>query len=532
MIAQNKLMDPALLTTVLIVIIGSIFTAQMVNKPLSDWGNYYYGSHFLLEGKFNKDVYEPYKFNIMVRQQGETDIFLNYTPIPPFTALFYIPFQFTSSLNSKIIFCVLSILLFAVAVYRFTRFLGVNSYWVLAVPVILIMPLRGNIFFGQTYLLIIAMLMEGYISYQTDKKLLAGLLWGAAILLKLFPGIILLYLLFKKDYKMLGITFAIMAGLSVITAAGTGFGLNIEYFTHIMPRMLNNEINDTYAPSYQSALVLLNKIFVYDKLLNPGGTMNSPVLFKILNTLYSLTVLYICAMFTIKKNDGVNKFHDLLKFSLWILAGLMVTGYGSGYSLLLLIFIAIASVIHFREKKLLLIVILGSIFTISAFPVHWFFKYSLFFQFPRLYLFISFFVLTLIAFKIKHSLKYFYIVPILAVIIGYLNAPPLNNNDEYVFDKEEALLIYDYGELNGKLMIKFIDQNGRNEKELEHHAALNAGSGAEIKNNQLYYKGRQLTFTDDNKLNPQLNNNKEIYYLSDKNRGAGFYTLRKLKIPD
>jgi hypothetical protein len=525
MIPKNKFINPNILLAVIIVIIGVVFTAQMVNKPLSDWGNYYYGSNLLLKSEFNKDVYEPYKFNLLIRQQGETEIFLNYTPIPPFTALFYTPFQFTSSLNAKIIFCLLSALLFAIAVYRFTKFLGVSSYWLLIIPVALILPMRANIFFGQTYLLIIAMLMEGYISYQTDKKLLAGLLWSIAILLKLFPGIILLYLLFRKDFKMLGITLGFMSVLSVITAAVTGFGLNIEYFTEIMPRMLNNEINDTYAPSYQSMLVLLNKIFVYDKLLNPAGAINNPFLFKTLNTLYSLTILYICAMFTIKKEGD-----DFLKFSLWILAGLMITGYGSAYSLLLLIFIVLASVEHLREKTLALVLILGFIFAVSSIPVHMFSKFSVLMQFPRLYLFIIFFILILLVYKIKPNLKYAYAVPLLAVIIGYLNSPPYNDSNEYVLDKEEALLIYDYSQSNGRLMIKFIDQNGRNEKELEYPVRFIDTAGVELKNNQVYYNKKQLTFTRDKKLNPMVTNKNEIYYLSDKNRGAGFYTLRKLPV--
>ncbi len=527
MVSQNKIINPNVLLAVIIVIIGIVFTMQMVNKPLSDWGNYYYGSNLLLEGKFNKDVYEAYKFNLLIREHGETDIFLNYTPIPSFTALFYIPFQFTSSVNAKIIFCLLSTLLFAIAVYRFTKFLQIDSYWLLVIPFILVLPMRSNIFFGQTYLLIIAMLMEGYISYQTDKKFLAGLLWGAAILLKLFPGIILLYLLFKKDYKMLGVTIGIMAVLSIITVAVTGFGLNVEYFTQIMPRMLNNEINDTYAPSYQSMLVLLNKIFVYDKLLNPAGTMNNPLVFKILNSLYSLIVLYICAMFTIKKDTD-----DYLKFSLWLLAGLMITGYGSGYSLLLLVFIALASVKHLKEKRFAQIIVLGFIFAISSIPVHMFSKFSLLMQFPRLYLFIAFFIVILIIYKIKPPFKYIYAVPLLAVVIGFLSAPQFNESAEYVLDKEEALLIYDYGKSNGKLMIKFIDQNGKNEKELEHGADFTPNAEVTLQNNQVFYKGRQLTFTKDIKLKPMLNNTNEIYYLSDKNRGVGFYTLRKIILPN
>lgn len=518
-----KIKNPGLLSAVLFAIIGFIFTYQTVNKPLSDWGNYYYGSRFLIDGKFTEDIYEPYKFNLMVREEGETDIFLNYTPIPPFTALFYTPMQFTNSVTAKIIFSIISVITFAVSFYRFTSYFKISSFWLILIPVIFIFPVRNNIFFGQTYLLIMAMLMEGFAAYAKDRKFTAGFLWSIAILLKLFPGIILLFLLFKKDYRQLGITIAIIGIISLVTAAITGFGLNIEYFTQIMPRMLNNEINDTYASAYQSMHVLLNKVFIYDKLLNPAGAMNNPLLFKIFGYFFSFTALYVCAVFTLDKER-----EDILKFSIWLLAGLLITGYGSSYSLLLMLFIVLASVSKFKKNVILLFLVFGLVLAITSVPIHLLAGLNVFMQFPRLYLIIAFFILIIPAFKIKPKLKYIYIVPVFAVIMGYLNKPEFNENSEYVFDKEEALLIYDFSESNGKLKIKFIDQNGRNEKELNKEIKFTDTEKTGIINNQVFYNGKQMTFSNGNKLKPMLADDGSIYYLSDKNRGVGFYTLRKL----
>lgn len=515
-----------IISSVMFVVLGTVFIIQMTGKPLSDWGNYYYGSRFLAEGKFGNDVYEPYKFNLMVREAGETDIFLNYTPIPPFTALFYLPLQFTDSITAKIIFSILSVLVFAASFYRLTKLLGISSYWLLLVPVLFIFPYRNNIFFGQTYLLIISMLAEGFIAYKNDKSILAGFLWSIAILLKLFPGILLLFLLFKKDYKQLGITVLFIAVFSLVTAAVTGFGLNIDYFTQIMPRMLNNEINDPYASTYQSMPVLLNKIFIYDKLLNPNGTINNPLLFKIFSYMFSLSVIYVAAVYTVKK-DG----DDYIKFSLWLLCGLLITGYGSSYSLLLIIFIVMAVLNKSDSRILAAGIVFAFVFAINSVPVHLFGKMTLLLQFPRLYMMIVFFILIMMLLKIKPGYKYFIAVPILALLLGYLNRPEYNNSSEYVLDKEEALLIYDFGESNGKLKIFFIDQNGRNEKELKKEVSF-LNSDAALKDNQVYLNGNQITFSNDMKLKPVLSSQKEIYYLSDKNRGAGFYTLRRIILRD
>ena len=53
----------------------------------------------------------------------------------------------------------------------------------------------------------------------------------------------------------------------------------------------------------------------------------------------------------------------------------------------------------------------------------------------------------------------------------------------------------------------------------------------ELKNNQVFYNNRQLTFDKSNKLKPMLIDDKFILYLSDYDRGIGFYTLRKITLP-
>jgi hypothetical protein len=51
----------------------------------------------------------------------------------------------------------------------------------------------------------------------------------------------------------------------------------------------------------------------------------------------------------------------------------------------------------------------------------------------------------------------------------------------------------------------------------------------ELKDNQIWYKGKQITNSPDRKAKPVLINGKDIFYLSDKDRGFDFYTLRKIR---
>lgn len=59
--------------------------------------------------------------------------------------------------------------------------------------------------------------------------------------------------------------------------------------------------------------------------------------------------------------------------------------------------------------------------------------------------------------------------------------------------------------------------------------SVNAQNG-EISDNQVYYQNEQLTFDHSNKQKSIIINGNEIVFLSDKNRGIGFYELRKIEV--
>ncbi len=59
-----------------IVLLGLVL--HSINKPIGDFGNYYYASTFLLHGQFGDWVYDPSLFNLRIFELGQRDFFLNY----------------------------------------------------------------------------------------------------------------------------------------------------------------------------------------------------------------------------------------------------------------------------------------------------------------------------------------------------------------------------------------------------------------------------------------------------------------------
>jgi len=92
--------------------------------------------------------------------------------------------------------------------------------------------------------------------------------------------------------------------------------------------------------------------------------------------------------------------------------------------------------------------------------------------------------------------------------------------------------MYDYEIRDGKLLCRYWSNAGTREEQIDIPGVVNQqGNELNVEHNQVYYKEVEITHTPDHKLKPMLINGDTVIYLSDKNRGVGMYTLRKLKLP-
>ena len=148
-------------------------------------------------------------------------------------------------------------------------------------PVTVLVPFAYNILFGQAYLLVLGLMMGGFISESKNKLLPASLYYSVAIVLKISPAILLVYLLVRKKYRLLLYTSLDSMVLFLSAIPFTGMSFLQEYIFSFIPRMVQNEINNPYAGNYQSVTVLMRTLFVPDQLLNPHAPFNAPFIFSI-----------------------------------------------------------------------------------------------------------------------------------------------------------------------------------------------------------------------------------------------------------
>lgn len=497
------------------------FINKAAGAPFSDFGGYYFGSQELLRGNY-QHVYDTYSLNALIAQKGYPGVFVCYAPFPPFTSIVFAPFLLLPIAVAKIVFNIFSTAVFVFTLTRAIKFFSIPNWVTWLIPVLFFIPLRNNIFFGQAYLLLFVLLIEGYMAYKKGRMVLAALLWSVAIVFKLFPLVILFFLVVKKQYKQALYCLAGCMLLGIVSVLVNGFAVWQYYGFTIFPRATSGDLNAGYTFLFQSACMLLKNLFVYDAVQNPHAWFNSQAVFIISMVLYKAALLAGCVGITLNK-----KATDVIAFAGWVTASLLLSPNGSTYSLILLLFPLLALC---NSKQIYLYVAMALLFFINTIPVQALANWPLLLKFPRLYLLLVLFLLLVIDAGVRFQPK-----PLIAFFIVLLlaEAPKLfaqKENSAYLLPNDLPL-VYAYAIKDNRLVYYYWDEKGSNETVTGYAVQQYSTGDLEIKNNQLYFKGKQLTSTPDRKQQAMLVNGRHIIYLSDQNRGFGFYALRQLSLP-
>jgi hypothetical protein len=488
-----------------------------------DFSNSYFGAYFFLNGEFDLQIFDPLTFNQKIYHEGFKNIFASYNPNPPFTALFFAPLALLPLTVSKFIFNLICCALFILSAHRLTKFLNVEAGMLfLLIPIIFFIPLRNEILFGQTYFLLFFFLTEGFLAIERGNKIIGAWLWAFAILLKVFPVIVFLFLLLKKDWKSIT-ALSLICIVSLAAAISIqGFDVWHYYFIQVLPKNGKGEISSAYMINYQSAHMFFKHAFLQNNDLNPNPFVNSNFLFLTSQIIFKSFVLGICTMAVLNKDR-------LLSFGMLLLGAILLSPYGSTYSNILLIVLMLATYKCVERKNFWIVCLL--LFLISNLPLALFTFLPRVLQFPRLLLYSA-----LMLFIFFTTDRNFFQWKLVLMFVSLFYIPvlfmrePSKDQSRLIFKDENQSLIFDYGIKNHFIYYNYWNENGSNEHQTKLKTDNLSQTDVELRNNQIFFKGRQLTSTPDNKMKPMLLEHHSIIYLSDKDRGIGFYNLRMITL--
>lgn len=490
------------------LLLGIFFIIKYYNAPIGDFGNYYYASWFLKQGNWGLWIYEPYQFNLAIYDLGQRNFFLNYAPVPPLSALLYLPFTFFSITKAKLIWNSIMLLLLVWSLRRLYNYSKVDVRLLLLLPLLVFVPLQNNIKEGQSYVLLFFLLVEGFIQYTKKNVGFMALCWGLSIHLKISPAFVLFFLFFQKDIKSISLVLFNIVLLTIISLPLIGFDVWHNYILKILPRLYNGEINNTYAYNYQSFQVMLKTIFVPDVLHNANAKFNNILLYVQLLTCFKIFIYGLGILFSWSTNSTAQK------FSIWLVISLLVSGYGNSFSLVLLLI----PLFNFSNRWALtdyrFILILGLIIMIANMPIGALKDLNIPLKFLRFWVLLALFIFILYSSKVKVKWYYFTVLLLPFVVIQRVAF----NAQNYVLSKDEAFLIYDFKLMPRAIQISYFDVKGPAVKIVPSQLVANKTQYFHVHSNL----GTHVSYC---KFNDSL-----MIYLSDENRGVGFNTLRIKKI--
>jgi len=164
-------------------------------------------------------------------------------------------------------------LAFAVAALLVGRWIGgaAGRRALLLFPLVWLAPATNfNLQYGQAHLLVIVTMVLGMLAVERGRNALGGALLAAAVLAKLFPGLLLLMLVVQRRWRALAWTVAMGVGIVGLSLAVLGTQPWIAFFENHLPRLADGtafafdkawpELRTVLVSGNQSPLGLVEKL--------------------------------------------------------------------------------------------------------------------------------------------------------------------------------------------------------------------------------------------------------------------------------
>ena len=160
---------------------------------------------------------------------------------PPFNAILFSPFAFLSYRNAFMVLNIISLILLFLINKLVVKGLELNKEWFLNLTCFSLLwyPVFYCLGTGQSSMIIAACLIGGWFCLRLKKEYVAGLLFAIATLMKLFPGLVLLYLLISKNWRAFFATVSFIVLGLFLTAFIVGFDDIRTYSITMIGRFAN-----------------------------------------------------------------------------------------------------------------------------------------------------------------------------------------------------------------------------------------------------------------------------------------------------
>lgn len=283
--------------------------APAVSRIDTDFPNYLTAAKIVADGGPTERLYDDAWFQEQIRRYatGEPKIG-KFAPFPPPTALLLLPLARLQPLNALRVMTGISLLCLVWSVILLSRLMG-RSLAEAGCLVLLSGYATYNVLkFGQPYVLVSLSCILGYCAYRKGWLLLAGVCFGLFVPIKYFPVVILLYFLFRGEWKVLLGGVASAATVVLVSIAVLGWPVHRQFLSAVLGQHLTGHLDmqDPFSASFQSFDSLFRQLFVFDPGSNPNPWLALPQLqvFAVAATKLVIFAVAVAALVALKRKEG------------------------------------------------------------------------------------------------------------------------------------------------------------------------------------------------------------------------------------
>jgi hypothetical protein len=205
-------------------------------------------------------------------------------------------------------------------------------------------PLRNNFLLGQLHVFVLLLLTLAAWLYFKDRFYFCGVVLALAATAKIYPGLFLVFVLFKKQWRA---AIGILVGLSIAGAASLyAFGTDacLLYAREVLPRALRAETTDPYNVAWNSFAALIRRLFILEPELNPAPVAHLPWLYAGLQPLVH-SLIFVVFMWAIGSQKQ-NKNRIKIEWAAYLFLLLFLSSQPGSYHFVALILSAVLVVDH------------------------------------------------------------------------------------------------------------------------------------------------------------------------------------------
>jgi hypothetical protein len=158
-------------------------------------------------------------------------------PYPPFVAILGIPLTWFSHSNAIIVWFIFEMICLSTIAGMVTILWRGRVDWVRTIFILFLLltwyPVMVDLLYGQLTILLTALLLAALLAFKKDQKVLAGLLIGLSISIKMITWPLIIYFALKKEWRTVLSSGITALGLNLIALLVMGFSPFMDYYLRV-----------------------------------------------------------------------------------------------------------------------------------------------------------------------------------------------------------------------------------------------------------------------------------------------------------